>query len=69
MKLHELAIAHLALCAAVLLWDVWMAGRAAQLRSAPRAVVISSGLAGLLLVPALAVYLLSGSLLTGHAFA
>jgi hypothetical protein len=69
MKLQQLAIAHLALCAAVLLWDLWVAGRAAQLRSAPRLLVAISGLAGLLLLPALAVHLLSGSLLTGHAFA
>lgn len=69
MKLHQLAIAHLTLCVVVLLWDVWVAGRAAQLRAAPRTVVVSSGLAGLLIIPALAVFLLSGSLLTGHAFA
>lgn len=69
MKPHHLATAHLLLCGIVLLWDVWVAGRAAQLRSAPRAVAVTSGLAGLLIVPALAVYLLSGSLLTGHAFA
>ena len=69
MKLHQLAIAHLALCVIVLLWDLWVAGRAAQLRSAPRGVVIASGLAGLLIVPALTVYILAGSLLTGHAFA
>jgi hypothetical protein len=69
MKLQQLAIAHLALCAAILLWDLWVAGRAAQLRSAPRLLVAISGLAGLLLLPALAVHLLSGSLLTGRAFA
>jgi hypothetical protein len=69
MKLQQLAIAHLVLCAAILLWDLWAAGRAAQLRSAPRPLVAISGLAGLLLLPALAVHLLSGSLLTGRAFA
>ena len=69
MKLQQLAIAHLILCAAVLLWDLWVAGRAAQLRSAPPLLVAISGLAGLLLLPALAVHLLSGSLLTGRAFA
>jgi hypothetical protein len=69
MKLQQLAIAHLALCAAVLLWDLWAAGRAAQLRSAPRLLVAMVGLGGLLLLPALAVHLLSGSLLTGRAFA
>jgi len=69
MKLQQLAIAHLILCAAILLWDLWVAGRAAQLRSAPRLLVAISGLAGLLLLPALAVHLLSGSLLTGRAFA
>lgn len=69
MKLQQLAIAHLVLCVVVLLWDVWVAGRAAQLRSAPTVVMVSSGFAGLLIVPALVVHLLSGSLLTGHAFA
>ena len=69
MKLPQLAVAHLALCVLVILWDLWVAGRASQLRAAPRMVVVSSGLAGLLLLPALAVHLLSGSLLTGHAFA
>ena len=49
MKLQQLAIAHLVLCAAVLLWDLWVAGRAAQLRSAPPLLVAISGLAGLLL--------------------
>ncbi len=69
MKLQQLAIAHLALCAVVLLWDLWTAGRAAQLRSVPRPLAALSGLAGLLILPALAVHLLSGSLLTGRAFA
>jgi hypothetical protein len=69
MKLQELAIAHLALCAAVLLWNLWAAGRAAQLRYAPRFLAAISGLGGLLVLPALAVHLLSGSLLTGRAFA
>ncbi|HEY9448373.1 MAG TPA: hypothetical protein VIQ60_01430, partial [Gemmatimonadaceae bacterium] len=69
MKLQQLAIAHLALCVVVLLWDLWVAGRTAQLRTAPRLVVFASGLAGLLVLPALAVHLVSGSLLTGRAFA
>lgn len=69
MEQQQLAVAHLALCAVVLLWDVWVAGRAAQLRAAPRPLAAMSGLAGLLLLPALAVHLLSGSLLTGRAFA
>lgn len=69
MKLQQLAIAHLTLCAAALLWNLWAAGRAAQLRNAPRFLAAVSGLAGLLILPALAVHLLSGSLLTGRAFA
>jgi hypothetical protein len=69
MKLQELAIAHLAFCGAVLLWNLWAAGRAAQLRYAPRFLAAISGLGGLLVLPALAVHLLSGSLLTGRAFA
>ncbi len=69
MKLQQLAIAHLALSAVVLLWNLWAAGRGAQSRYAPRALAAISGLAGLLILPALAVHLLSGSLLTGRAFA
>lgn len=69
MKPQQLAFVHLALSAAVLLWNLWAAGRAAQLRNAPRFLAGMSGLGGLLLLPALAVHLLSGSLLTGRAFA
>jgi hypothetical protein len=69
MKLQQLAFAHLAVCVAVLLWNLWAAGRAAQSRHAPRFLAAISGLSGLLVLPALAVHLLSGSLLTGRAFA
>ena len=66
---HYLSAAHLWLCGAVLVWDIWIAGHAAQLRSASRPAAVLNGVAGLLLLPALTVYLLSGSLLTGRAFA
>jgi hypothetical protein len=69
MKSQQLAIVHLALSAAVLLWNLWIAGRTAQLRNVPRFPAAVSGLAGLLLLPALAVHLLSGSQVTGRAFA
>ncbi len=69
MKSQQLAIAHLVLSAAVLLWNLWISGRAAQLRDTPRFLAASSGLAGLLLLPALAVHLLAGSQVTGRAFA
>lgn len=38
--------------AAILLWDIQLAGRIAQNRRAPRAIALLSGLAGLLILPA-----------------
>jgi hypothetical protein len=55
--------------AAVLLWNVFLAGQIAQLRAAPPVFRGISGLVGLLLAPALFVHLLGGSIITGRAIA
>src|ERR1700704_5042659 len=58
---------YVALCAAMIAWDVLMAGRIAQLRRTPRAFQAITGIAGLLLVPALVVAYTAQSLLYGRA--
>ncbi|HEX6535522.1 MAG TPA: hypothetical protein VF041_13080 [Gemmatimonadaceae bacterium] len=63
----RLVAVHLGLCALVLLWDLYIAGRTAQLRATPRPMALLSALAGLLLVPALVVFLVSNSMLSGRA--
>src|SRR6185312_10109780 len=64
---HHLATAHLVLCALVLIWNLWIAGRAARIQGLPPALAFLSALGGLLLLPALVVSLVSTSLLTGAA--
>ncbi len=63
---HHLAAAHLVLCALALVWNLWVAGRAARVRNLPRAIAFLSARGGLLIVPALVVLLVSNSLLTGR---
>src|ERR1700694_1769453 len=58
---------YVALCAAMIAWDILMAGRIAQLRRTPRAFQSITGIAGLLLVPALVVAYTAQSLLYGRA--
>jgi hypothetical protein len=58
-----------AITAAVLLWNVFLAGQIAQLRAAPPLFRGISGLVGLLLAPALLVHLLGASIVTGRAIA
>ena len=58
---------YVALCAATIAWDILMAGRIAQLRRTPRAFQAITGIAGLLLVPALVVAYTAQSLLYGRA--
>ena len=58
---------YVALCAAMIAWDVLLAGRIAQLRRTPRAFQAITGIAGLLLVPALVVAYTAQSLLYGRA--
>ncbi len=62
-------VAHLALCAAIVLWDVILAGRIARLRAAPPRFSLVTGLAGLLVLPALLIYLATSTALAGAALA
>lgn len=64
---RHLATAHLTLTVLVLLWDLYIAGRTAKLRATPRVMAFLSALPGLLLVPALVVFLVSNSMLSGRA--
>src|SRR5205807_8511479 len=68
MTSHRLLGAiYLALSLAMIAWDVLMAGRIAQLRRTPRGFQTITGIAGLLLVPALVVAYTAQSLLYGRA--
>jgi hypothetical protein len=55
--------------AAVLLWNVFLAGQIARLREAPRGFAGISALVGLLLLPALVVHVVGANILTGRALA
>jgi hypothetical protein len=66
---HHLAAAHLVLSALVLIWDLAIAGRIAKLRTTPAPMAFLSAVAGLMLLPALTVLLVSSSLLTGRTLA
>jgi len=68
MSSHRLLGAiYLALSVAMIAWDILMAGRIAQLRRIPRGFQGITGIAGLLLVPALVVAYTAQSLLYGRA--
>jgi hypothetical protein len=68
MTSHRLLGAiYLALSVAMIAWDILMAGRIAQLRRIPRGFQAITGIAGLLLVPALVVAYTAQSLLYGRA--
>jgi hypothetical protein len=58
---------YLGLSVAMIAWDILMAGRIAQLRRTPRAFQAITGIAGLLLVPALVIAYTAQSLLYGRA--
>lgn len=62
-----LPVAQLVLSLVILLWDIVLAGRIAQLREAPRTFATITGLAGLLVLPALLAHLGSASVVTGRA--
>ena len=64
-----LAPAHLALTLVILLWDVVLAGRIAQLRQASRPFAAVTGLAGLLLIPAFLIAIATTTVITGRAIA
>ena len=65
------ALAHLHVAAALIIiaWDVWLTNRIAGARMLPRRFVGITGLAGLLLIPAVIVALATGSLEYGRALA
>lgn len=57
----------LALVAVILIWDVVLTGRIAQVRSLPRPFVFLSALAGFLLLPALVIHLATTNAITGRS--
>ena len=68
MTSHRLLGAiYLALSVAMIAWDILMAGRIAQLRRIPRGFQALTGIAGLLILPALVVGFTAQSLLYGRA--
>src|SRR3982751_6819544 len=68
MTSHRLLEAiYLALSVAMIAWDILMAGRIAQLRRIPRGFQGITGIAALLLIPALVVAYAAQSLLYGRA--
>ena len=68
MSSHRLLVAiYLALSVAMIAWDILMAGRIAQLRRIPRGFQGITGIAGLLILPALVVAYTAQSLLYGRA--
>ena len=61
------AAAHLTLSTLFVLWSVAMSGRIVRRRDVSRALVVLSGLAGLLIAPAAFVHAVTGSVITGRA--
>jgi hypothetical protein len=64
-----LAPAHLALTLVIVVWNVFLAGRIAQLRAASRPFALITGFAGLMMVPAFIVAIASTNVVTGRAIA
>jgi hypothetical protein len=62
-----LPAAHLALSLIILIWDVVLAGRIAQLRQASRPLAALTGICGLLLMPAVLLRLATSTFITGRA--
>src|SRR3954467_10916774 len=68
MTSHRLLEAlYIALSLAMIAWDILMAGRIAQLRRIPRAFQAITGIAGLLILPALVIAYTAQSLLYSRA--
>jgi hypothetical protein len=61
------AAAHLALSGLLVVWTVVLAGRIARRRDVPPALLLLSGLGGLLVAPAVFVEAMTGSVITGRA--
>lgn len=66
---YWLAPAHLALTLVIIVWNVLLAGRIAQLRLASRPFAVITGMAGLLMIPAFVVAIATTSVITGRAIA
>ena len=64
---HILAVLYVAVMAIIVMWDVLVAGRVAQLRRAPRSFAAITAFAGLLLLPGLIIAYASASILYGRA--
>lgn len=62
-----LPVLHLVLVGLVLLWDLVLAGRIAQMREAPRTFAAITGTIALLLVPATVIWLATSTVITGRA--
>jgi hypothetical protein len=62
-----LAPAHLALTLVIIIWNVVLAGRIAQLRQSTKPFAAVTGLAGLLLIPAVIVAVATTTVITGKA--
>lgn len=62
-----LAPVHLALTLVIIIWNVFLAGRIAQLRQATRPFAAITGLAGLLLIPAFIIAIATTTVITGRA--
>jgi hypothetical protein len=62
-----LAPAHLALTVVIIVWNIVLAGRIAQLRQASKPFALITGMAGLLMLPAFIVAVASTTLITGRA--
>lgn len=62
-----LPLAHLTATVLLVVWDVVLAGRMAQMRKAPGPFAALTGLAGFLLIPALLVTIAASSAITGRA--
>lgn len=64
-----LAPGHLALTLVIIVWNVLLAGRIAQLRMSSRPFAILTGMAGLLMIPAFVVAIATTNIITGRAIA
>jgi hypothetical protein len=62
-----LPAAHLALSLVIVIWNVVLAGRIAQLRMASRPFAAITGICGLLLIPALLLRMATATVITGRA--
>ena len=66
-RLHFLAALYVSVAAVMIMWDILVAGRVAQLRRVPRAFAAITAFGGLLIVPALLIAYASASILYGRA--